>query len=145
VKRAIAGGALAVGLSITGAGSATAATVPVIYVNAHPGGGSNFVHGKVRPHGNLYWTCDGSGWFTLRSWSGWSASNAWGKATTHLRSGPVTSPARTSPSTLHLYRVRTHDGQRYFTRLHFTLTRPLFGVRSGTLRAYQHGCSAWYY
>ena len=123
--------------------TANASTVPVIYVNgAHP---NNFVHGKVRPHENLFWACDGGGWFTLKSWSSWGHSNAYGKATQHLRAGPLGNPAKTSPSILHLYRVRIHNGQRYFTRLHWTDSRSLFGVKSGTFRAYQHGCSAWYY
>jgi hypothetical protein len=130
------------GTSLTNA-VASASSVPVVYVNGQ--GGSNFVHGKVRPTGNLYWTCDGSGWFTMHSWNSWTGTNARGSATGHLRAGGINSPVKTVHTTLHFYRVRTHKGQRYFTRLHFTFKHKLDGIRSATLRSYAHGCSAWYY
>src|ERR1019366_8434506 len=52
---------------------------------------------------------------------------------------------KTEHTTLHFYRVRTHKGQRYFTRLHFSLAHKVAGLGSSTLKFFSHGIPAWYY
>ena len=97
---------------------------------------SNFHNGKVRPTGKLVWTGDGSGWFTINSWSSWTASNGWGFATAHVRScwGTCFKYA-TEHTTLHFYQVSSHNGQHYFTRLHFSLAHNVGGLGSSTLKS----------
>ena len=105
--------------------------------------GSNFVHAKVRPTGKLYWTGDGSAWFAHMRWSSWSGSGARGSATEHYLSSNRRH-VHTAHARLHFWRIRTHRGHRYFTRLHFTVTRKSAGP-SATLVFYRHGSPAWYY
>jgi len=131
--------------------AATAASVstslPVAYgvPYGHPGG-SNFVDPRIRPTGMLMWTGDGSGWFIIHSYSSWSGSNAWGSATVHVRScWESCFRYKTENTTLHFYQVRTHNGRRYFTRLHFSLAHKVGGLGSSTLKFFSRGSPAWYY
>jgi hypothetical protein len=132
---------------ISGARAAAAVTrVPVVYGVPYGHARSNFVDGKVRPTGILTWTGDGSSWFVIRSYSSWSSSNAWGSATVHVRScWGSCFRYKTEHTTLHFYRVRTHNGHPYFTRLHFFLRHKVAGLGSSTLKFYSHGLPAWYY
>ena len=126
--------------------AASASSVPVAYGVPYGHTGSNFVHGKVRPTGRLMWTGDGSAWFNIHSWSWWGRKGAWGSATVHVRScWGSCFRYKTEHTTLHFYRVGTHNGQRYFTRLHFYLAHKVAGLGSGTLRFFSHGTPAWYY
>ena len=153
LKKTIATAALALAgvagmLAAISAGTvAQASTLPVVYGMPYGhAGGSNFVHGKVRPTGDLTWTGDGSGWFIIHSYRSWSGSNAWGYATVHVRSCWETCfQYKTERATLHFYRVRTHNGQRYFTRLDFFLAHKVAGLGSSTLKFYSRGVPAWYY
>ena len=136
------------GMLATSAGPfAQASTLPVVYGMPYGHvGGSNFHHGKVRPTGNLTWTGDGSGWFTINSYQSWSGSNAWGYATVHVRSCWETCfQYKTERATLHFYQVRSHNGQHYFTRLDFSLAHKVAGLGSSTLKFYSRGVPAWYY
>jgi hypothetical protein len=154
IKRVLAGigtVALAIGLAGGLASSAQASALPVVYGvpyaygATHPGS-SNFVDGKVRPTGLLVWTGDGSGWFVIHSYSSWSNSNAWASATVHVRScWESCFQHQTENTTLHFYRIRTHDGHPYFTRLYFSLRYKVAGLGSSTLDFYSHGTPAWYY
>ena len=153
-KKTIATAALALagvaGMLATSAGLfAQASTLPVVYgvpYGRSSAQGSNFINGKIRPTGMLMWTGDGSGWFTINSWSSWTGSNAWGSATVHVRScwGACRQYA-TEQTTLHFYQVSSHNGQHYFTRLHFSLAHKVAGLGSSTLQFYSHGNPAWYY
>ncbi len=126
--------------------TASASSLPVVYGVPYGHSGSNFVDGKVRPTGDLTWTGDGSGWFIIHSYSTWSGSGAWASATVHARScWGSCFRYKTEHTTLHFYRVRTHNGQRYFTRLHFSLKHKVAGLGSSTLRFFSHGIPAWYY
>jgi hypothetical protein len=124
----------------------SASSLPVVYGVPFGHTGSNFVHGRVRPTGLLVWTGDGSAWFVIHSYSSWSRSNAWGSATVHVRScfGSCFR-YKTEHTRLHFYRVGTHRGRRYFTRLHFSLKHKVGGLGSGTLQFFSHGSPAWYY
>ncbi|HEY2553540.1 MAG TPA: hypothetical protein VGI64_23510 [Streptosporangiaceae bacterium] len=106
---------------------------------------NNFVRPKIKPLGWLVWTGDGSGQFKIHSWKYWSTWNAQGSATIYLRNGPLGTKPDTEPTTLHFYRVRIHNGHRYFTRLHFALHHRLDGVGSSTLSFCSRGTPAWYY
>lgn len=135
-------------MTVTGLAAvpASASSAPVAYGVPYGHSGSNFVHGKIRPTGKLVWTGDGSAWFTIHSWSDWSRRNAWGSATVHARScWGSCFHYKTEHTTLHFYRVRIHQGHRYFTRLHFHLAHKVAGLGSGTLRFFTHGIPAWYY
>jgi hypothetical protein len=134
------------GISGATASAATATRTPVVYGVPYGHAASNFVDGKVRPTGRLVWTGDGSGWFVIHSYSSWSGSNAWGSATVYVRScwGSCVR-YQTEHTTLHLYRVRTHDGYPYFTRLYFSLRYKVAGMGSQTLKFYSHGLPAWYF
>ena len=138
---------LAAGLASSGQASALTVVygVPYAYSATHSGS-SNFADGKVRPTGLLYWTGDGSGWFVIHSYSSWSGSNAWASATVHVRSCWGTCVQhQTENTTLHFYRVETHNGHRYFTRIYFSLRHKVAGLSSSTLKFYSHGTPAWYY
>lgn len=124
---------------------ARASAQPVAYGVPVGHTGSNFVHGKIRPKGLLEWTGDGSAWFVIHSWSSWRRWNAWGTATIHVRTAQPGFHYRTERTRLHFYRVRTHRGHRYFTRLHFALRHKVAGVGSATLKFCAHGAPAWYY
>ena len=125
---------------------ATAAPVPVVFGVPYGHAGSNFVHGKIRPKGELLWTGDGSAWFVIHSYSSWTGTGAWASATVHVRScWGGCFRYKTEHTTLHFYQVRTHGKQRYFTRLHFGLRRKVAGLGSGTLKFYRRGNPAWYY
>jgi hypothetical protein len=151
MRTRIAAAVLAVAATVTVTGPvavpASASSVPVVVYGVPDGHtGSNFVHGKVRPTGELVWTGDGSAWFRIHSWSNWSRAGAWGSATVHVRScWGSCFHYKTEHTTLHFYRVRTHNGDRYFTRLYFHLAHKVAGLGSGTLRFYSHGTPAWYY
>jgi len=150
VRTLIAAAVLALAATVTVAGpaavAASASSVPVAYGVPYGHTGSNFVHGKVRPTGKLMWTGDGSAWFHIHSWSWWSGKSAWGSATVHVRScWGSCFRYKTEHTTLHFYRVGTHNGQGYFTRLHFYLAHKVAGLGSGTLRFFSHGTPAWYY
>jgi hypothetical protein len=138
------------GLAIA-AGPAQASTAPtVIYGmptgSGFGGAGSNFVHGQVKPTGTLLFTADGSGWFTIKSWYNWSGSSAEASATLHVRScWESCFRYATEPASLHFYDVQTHDGHRYFTRMHFDLNYTVAGTSSSTLVFSSHGIPAWYY
>ena len=152
LKKTIATAALALagvaGMLATSAGPfAQASTLPVVYGMPYGSGSehiSNFHNGKVRPTGMLMWTGDGSGWFTINSWSSWTGSNAYGSATVHVREFPSFKYA-TEQTTLHFYQVSSHNGQHYFTRLHFSLAYKAAGLGSSTLKFYTSGSPAWYY
>ncbi len=128
--------------------AALASGRPVVVYGLPDGhlGGSNFVHGRVRPTGMLMWTGDGSGYFIIHSWRSWSSTGAWGTATVHARScwGGCWK-YKTERTVLHLYKVQTHRGQRYFARLRFHLAHKVAGLRSSTLRFCPRGSPAWYY
>jgi len=135
-------------LAVTGMTFApvSASSLPVAYGVPHGHTGTNFVDGKIRPTGNLTWTGDGSAWFIIHSYSSWSGSNAWGSATVHARScWGSCFRYKTEHTTIHFYRVRTHNGQRYFTRLRFYLAHKVAGLGSSTLRFFPRGIPAWYY
>jgi len=126
--------------------SASASTVAyAVPVGGLGGLHSNFVHAKVRPSGKLIWTGDGSAWFSHMRWTSWSRYSARGSATVHVRScfGSCFK-YKTEHTTLHFYRVRRHDGQRYFTRLHFHLRHKDAGLGSGTLHFFHIGLPAWF-
>ena len=93
------------------------------------------------------WTGDGSGWFVIHSYRSWTHSNAWASATVHVRScWGSCYKIQTEHTTLHFYRVKTHNGHLYFTRLHFSLRHKVAGQQgSSTLKFYSHGTLAWYY
>lgn len=154
IKRALTAVAclvMATGLAAGLTSSAQASAPPVVYGvpyaygATHPGS-SNFVDGKVRPTGPLVWTGDGSDWFVIHRYRSWSSSNAWASATVHLRScWGSCFQYQTENTTLHFYRVRTHNGHPYFTRLYFSLRYKVAGLGSSTLKFYSHGTPAWYY
>jgi len=126
--------------------TASASSLPVAYGVPYGHAGSNFVDGKVRPTGDLTWTGDGSAWFIIHTYSSWSGSNAWGSATVHVRScWGSCFRYKTEHTMLHFYRVRTHNGRPYFTRLHFSLRHKVAGLGSSTLKFCSHGIPAWYY
>jgi len=134
-----------VGFTPVVAGGASASTAPVMYGVPYGHIGSNFVHGKVRPSGDLWWTGDGSAWFVFHRWSSWGQSNAWDSATLHYRScWGSCMRYNTVHATLHLYRVRTHNGHPYFTRLSFTLAHNVPGLVSHRLVFCSRGSPAWY-
>jgi hypothetical protein len=150
MRRRIAAAALSVAATVTVTGpaavAASASSVPVVYGVPDGNSGSNFVHPKVRPTGLLVWTGDGSAWFRIHSWRSWSGTGAWGSATVHVRScWGNCFHYKTEHTTLHFYRVGTHNGHRYFTRLHFHLAHKVAGLGSGTLRFFSHGTPAWYF
>lgn len=141
--------ALSAGAALVPAASASASRTPVAYGVPYGvpygslSGGSNFVHAKVRPTGKLYWTGDGSAWFSrMRRWASWSASGARGSATAKWLSANRKHVYATHAA-LHFYRIRTHQGHPYFTRLHFSVI-PGHGLKSATLKFFPHGL-AWYY
>jgi hypothetical protein len=150
VKAGIAGVLLAAVVILAGIGltsvTASASRLPVAYGVPYGHAGSNFVHGQVRPVGDLTWTGDGSAWFIIHSYSRWSGSSARASATVHVRScWGSCFRYKTEHAALRFYRVRAHDGQRYFTRLHFSLAHKVAGLGSSTLRFFSHGTPAWYY
>jgi hypothetical protein len=51
----------------------------------------------------------------------------------------------TEQTTLHFYQVSSHNGQHYFTRLHFSLAYKVAGLGSSTLKFYSRGSPAWSY
>jgi len=133
------------GISAAVPAQASASTLPVVYGMPAGHDGSNFVHGKIRPLGVLLWAADGSAWFVIHSYNWWSDRSAWGSATLHARScwGPCFRYA-TEQAKLHFFRVRIHDGQRYFTRLRFILRHKVAGHTSATLRFGSRGIPAWF-
>ena len=144
--------ALTAGLGLAMATApASASSLPVVYGMPyaygalHPGI-SNFHGGKVRPTGELVWTGDGSGLLFIHSYSSYSSSGAWASATMNVRIcwGSCMTNA-TEPVTLHFYRVETHNGQKYFTRLAFYLRHKIGGLGSSILKFYPSGTPAWYY
>jgi hypothetical protein len=137
---------LVAAITVAGIGLAPAAASSrtVAYGVPYGHSGSNFVHGKVRPTGLLVWTGDGSAYFVIHSWRTWRHLNARGSATVHVRVFPGMH-YRKEHTALHFYRVRVHDGHRYFTRLHFALAHKVAGVGSATLKFCPHGSPAWYY
>src|SRR6266446_6025471 len=85
--------------------TASASSLPMAYGVPYGHAGSNFLHGEVRPTGDLYWTGDGSAWFVIHSYSSWSGSDAWGSATVHVRScWGSCFRYKTEHTTLHFYR-----------------------------------------
>lgn len=147
ITAALAAATIALSIvSVAAPASASATTVAYGVPVGGPGGlHSNFVHAKVRPHGKLIWTGDGSAWFSHMRWTSWSRYSARGSATVHVRScfGSCFK-YKTEHTTLHFHRVRRHDGQRYFTRLHFHLRHKVAGLRSGTLHFFHIGLPAWF-
>jgi hypothetical protein len=133
--------AILTGSAVTAA-PAMAASTPVVYGMPYGhAGASNFVNGKVQPTGILATTGDGSGWYVIHSWNGWKAS-----ATLHARLCWGTCHRYgTEHADLSFYRVRVHNGVRYFTRFYSHLAHKLGGVGSTTLRFYSQGSPAWYY
>lgn len=128
------------------AAPASASVLPVVYGVPNGHLGSNFVDGRIRPTGNLLWSGDGSTWFVIHSYSLWGRWNALASATVHVRScWGSCFKYKTEHTTLHFYRVRTHNGHRYFTRLHFYLRHKVAGLGSNTLEFCPHGTPAWYY
>jgi hypothetical protein len=144
ITAALVAAVLAAGIGLAPT-AASASSRTVAYGVPYGHAGSNFVDGRVRPTGRLLWTGDGSGWFVIHFWRTWRQFNARGSATIHVRDGQPGFHYRTEHSALHFYRVRVHNGHRYFTRLHFALAHKVAGVGSGTLKFCKHGEPAWYY
>jgi hypothetical protein len=105
--------------------------------------GSNFRHGRVAPEGRLIWTGDGSAYISHMRWQSWSRYSARGTGKMHVRVFPGFT-YKTEHTRLHFHRVRRHDGQRYFTRLHFHLRHHLLMLHSGTLHFARMGTPAWF-
>jgi hypothetical protein len=77
--------------------------------------GTNFFSPRIRPTGAMSFTADGSGYMVMHSYSRWTRSAGVGTATTYaFRSGHTIKGPRTM---IRFFRVRTHHGQRYFTRV----------------------------
>jgi hypothetical protein len=132
--------------SLLSTAPAFAATHPTVAYGVPRGhSGSNFVDGRVAPRGLLVWTGDGSAWFSHMRWQSWSRYSARGSAKVHVRTcfGSCFK-YKTEHTILHFHRVRQHDGQRYFTRLHFHLRHKVAGLRSGTLHFFHEGLPAWF-
>lgn len=106
-------------------------------------GGSNFHHGRVAPEGKLFWTGDGSAFISHMRWTSWSRYSARGTGKMWVRDSP-SFHYKTEHTTLHFHRVRRHNGQRYFTRLHFHLRHKLILLHSATMHFYSIGNPAWF-
>jgi len=132
------------GVTTLAAGAALASSPTVAYGVPNGHSGSNFVHGRVRPLGLLVWAADGSHYFVIHSWGSWRQGYAWGSATVHVRScWGSCFRYKTERTALHFYRVRTHRGRPYFTRLPFSLAHKVGGTGSGTLVFSSRGLPAW--
>lgn len=100
----------------TSAASPASQALPVTYgFDGHQG----WAHGAVRPHA-LYLGAGGSLFVRRVRWIGWSQAGARGSGTRWadncVPSCAAGSFAR-SAATITLSRVRTHHGQRYFSRM----------------------------
>lgn len=148
----VAGAALAVAVTglVVPATGAAAAPLPVVY--GLPDGATkapwyNYVDPQVRPtnaagaRNTVTLVFDGE-WIVFRKWTSWKSANAYGTGTLYVRKlggGAV----RSSPASIHLYRVKRHDGRRYFTRLHFTLRHKVYAQRSATAKFRPRFPPAW--
>jgi len=120
----------------TGVTAASASSVPTALHNSLPVvyglpighlSGSNFFNPQIRPTGPMSFAADGSGYMVMHSYSNWTATAGTGSATTFARIAGRT--IRGSRTMIRFFRVRTHDGQRYFTRV---FIRDCWHGKSGT-------------
>jgi hypothetical protein len=130
--------------------SATASPLPVIYGLPDGATGSpwsNYVNPQIRPtsaiagRNTVTLVFDGE-WIVFRAWSTWKSANAHGSGVLYVRKlggGPV----RSSRASIHLYRVKRHDGRQYFSRLHFTLRHQVYAQRSATAKFSPRFPPAW--
>ena len=101
--------------TLSGAGAASASTVPVVYA-AHNDGW----HAYVKP-GNFYFGNGGAPYFTGLHWTSWNSTSAW--ATGRLwTQKPGCSPSYKCPYYsrwvgVYLNTVRWHNEVRYYTRM----------------------------
>lgn len=79
--------------------------------------GSNFFNPRIRPTGRMYFTADGAGFMVMHSYSSWTAVRGVGTATTYGRISVNPVKYRTHRTAIRFFRVRTHNGHRYFTRV----------------------------
>ena len=79
--------------------------------------GSNFFNPRIRPTGRMYFTADGAGFMVMHSYSSWTAVRGVGTATTYGRISVNPVRYRTHRTAIRFFRVRTHNGHRYFTRV----------------------------
>lgn len=99
--------------AVTGAGAASASTVPVVY-------GDNGWHGYVKP-GSIYFGNGGAPFFTQMHWTSWNGTGAWatGKLWTEKFgcSPSYKCPHYSQWVGVYLSTVRAHDGTRYYARM----------------------------
>jgi hypothetical protein len=129
---------------------ASASPRPVIYGLPDGASGppwSNFVNPQIRPtsairaRNTVILVFDGE-WIVFHRWSSWKSASAYGSGTLYVRKLGG-GPTRSSPAGIHLYRVKRHDGRRYFTRLHFTLRHRVYAQRSATAKFSPRFPPAW--
>jgi|SRR5215467_5878485 len=120
IIRLAAAAAAALALTVVLAVSASATTATVAYGTGSGGTiNSGYSHPMVRPT-SWYWGADGGLFVKGLSWSSWSTYSAYGTGTRYLNNCiPYCYNGHYSkaPASITLWRVRLHNGQRYFTRL----------------------------
>jgi hypothetical protein len=143
---------LALGIMPATAASASSRTTALPVVYGLPDGASaapwyNYVNPQIRPtraaagRNTVILVFDGE-WIVFHRWSTWTTASAHGTGTLYVRKLGG-GPTRSSPASIHFYRVERHDGKRYFTRLHFTLKHRVYAQRSATARFSPRFPPAW--
>jgi hypothetical protein len=143
MKSALAALAVLVAV-LAGSGLIAARARPVIYAAGQGGRHDNFVQPATEPIGLIDFTGDGSVYLTVISWKHWNSSLASGQGKLHVRSCWDTCRRyKTEVAAVRLFRVRQHEGHKYFTRLRYQVAHKLAGVGSRTLEFHSHGAPAW--
>lgn len=135
--------------SLLGAGAATAApaparALPVVYgLPAGSIGGSNFFHPQVRPHGPVFFECDGFSWLVIRSYRNWGAARATGAGIFHDRVRSSRVRWVRVQATFRFYNVKNHHGHRYFSTLRVHLAHSTGGGLTQVYQFMPKYCPAW--
>jgi hypothetical protein len=149
MRIAITGGAvLALTVALAGASlppaPVSASSRPVLY-NPPLGPPSNFRNPQIRPVGRTLVLVEDGEWLLMRRWSRWTSTNAYGSGTLYSVRHPPHEKLFSGPVRLHLYRVETHKGTQYFTRIRLTLPHKIDQQGSETLSFHPRFQPAWAY
>jgi hypothetical protein len=120
MKKAIFAALVVAATSLFGITSAAASTHTVAYGTGAGGTlNSGYAHPKVRPS-SWWWGADGGLSVRGLSWRSWGTYSAYGRGTRWLNTCIpycYNGSYKKAPASITLWRVRLHNGQRYFTRL----------------------------
>jgi len=120
IIRKLLAGAVITGMALTGAatgaGAASASTVPVVYA-----ADTNAWHASVEP-GRFYFGQGGAPYLTQLHWTSWNGTSAWGTGKLWAEKPGCTTPSYECPASsrwagVYLNTVRRHNGTRYYARM----------------------------